>query len=58
MRGPDAGAMLEDMLELDLTKIKYEVAQEKKKHGVKKKVSPEDKFQMASLQPACHTKHF
>merc|ERR1712083_165091 len=43
---------------LDLSKIKYEVATEKKKKGKTKKISKEDAFQMASLQPACHTKKF
>ena len=41
-----------------MSKIKYEVATEKKKHGKMKKISKEDAFQMASLQPACHTKKF
>ena len=30
----------------------------KKKKGKQKKISKEDKFQMASLQPACHTPKF
>jgi len=45
-------------MELDLSKIKYEVASEKKKKGKTKKISKEDAFAMASLQPACHTKKF
>ena len=45
-------------MKLDLSKIKYEVATEKKKKGKTKKISREDAFQMASLQPACHTKKF
>jgi len=45
-------------MKLDLSKIKYEVADEKKKKGKMKKISDEDKFMMASLQPACHTKKF
>ena len=57
--GPDAneGDFKKEM-ELDLSKIKYEVADEKKKKGKMKKISDEDKFMMASLQPACHTKKF
>lgn len=45
-------------MDLDLSKIKYEVASEKKKKGKTKKISKEDAFAMASLQPACHTKKF
>lgn len=45
-------------LELDLDKIKYEVATHKKKKGKQKKISKEDRFVMASLQPACHTPKF
>ena len=58
VRGPDAQAEAEDQMELLLNEIKYEVASHKKKHGVQKEISPEDQFQMASLQPACHTKNF
>jgi len=43
---------------LEMSKIKYEVADMKKKKGVQKKVSLEDKFLMASLQPACHAPKF
>ena len=57
--GPAAGeADWKKGMELDLSKIKYDVAGTKKKKGVIKKVSKEDAFQMASLQPACHTKKF
>jgi len=45
-------------MKLELDKIKYEVPSEKKKKGKMKKVSKDDKFAMASLQPACHTKKF
>ena len=44
-------------MELDLANIKYEVDGEKKKKGVLKKRSPEDMFQMASIQPAVHCKN-
>lgn len=59
IEGPDAneGDWKKEM-GLDLSKIKYEVATEKKKKGKTKKISKEDAFQMASLQPACHTKKF
>lgn len=43
-------------MDLDLSKIKYEVQDFKKKKGKEKKISPEDKFMMASIQPACHSK--
>jgi len=41
---------------VDLSKIKYEVTDmvKDKKTGQKKKLSPEDSYQMASIQPACH----
>lgn len=55
--GASEGDWKKDM-QLDLAKIKYEVATEKKKKGVMKKISKEDAFQMASLQSACHTKAF
>lgn len=44
---------------VDLSKIKYEVQTDvkDKKKGGKKKLSPEDRFQMASIQPACHGKY-
>ena len=45
-------------MKLELDKIKYEVPDTKKKKGKTKKISKEDKFAMASLQPACHTKKF
>ena len=41
---------------LDLSKIKYDVADFKKKKGVQKKISPEDAFMMAGVQSACHSK--
>ena len=44
-------------MELDLTKIKYEVSGEKWKKGIKKNRSPEDMFMMASIQPAIHSKN-
>ena len=55
--GPAAGVSdwVENM-SIDLSKIKYEVSDMKMKKGVQKKVSAEDRFMMASLQPACHTK--
>lgn len=58
-KGPDAneGAWKTE-LKLELNKIKYEVAETKKKKGVVKPLSKADKFAMASLQPACHTKNF
>ena len=59
VKGPDAGkGDWEEVLKLELDKIKYEVATMKKKKGKEKKVSKEDKFMMASLQPACHTPKF
>lgn len=45
-------------MEIKLNKIKYEVADFKKKKGKQKKISDADKFMMASLQPACHTPKF
>ena len=47
-----------ETMKLELDKIKYEVPDTKKKKGKTKKISKEDKFAMASLQPACHTKKF
>ena len=44
-------------MHVDLDKIKYEVKDTKKKKGVEKKISPEDQFLMAGVQPAAHTKH-
>jgi hypothetical protein len=41
---------------VDLGKIKYEVVGQKKKKGVMKEVSPEDRFMMAGVQSACHSK--
>ena len=41
---------------LDLSKIKYEVAAQKKKKGQMKAVSKEDAFTMASVQAATHGK--
>lgn len=46
--GPGVGDW-QTQLALDLSKIKYEVADMKKKKGVQKKVSPEDKFMMAGV---------
>ena len=58
-KGPAANeADWKETLKMDLSKIKYEVADMKKKKGVQKKISKVDKFSMASLQPACHTKKF
>lgn len=45
-------------MSIDLSQIRYEVHQKKKKKGLTKAVSAEDNFQMAALQPACHTKKF
>ncbi len=45
-------------LDIELDEIKYEVAEFKKKKGKEKRISDDDKFMMASLQPACHTKKF
>lgn len=42
--------------DLDLDKIKYEVQDFKKKKGEQKKLSPEDRFMMAGVQPATHGK--
>lgn len=57
--GPHAGeGDWQKEMVLDLSKIKYEVTDsvKDKKTGHKKKLSPEDSFQMASIQPACHGK--
>ena len=60
IHGPGAGVgdWKREMI-VDLSKIHYEVASEQKdkKKGGKKKVSPEDRFMMASIQPACHSKY-
>lgn len=40
-----------------LDKIKYEVQDFRKKKGVQKKISPEDQFMMAGIQPACKAKY-
>lgn len=59
VEGPKAGeGDWHKELDLDLSKIKYEVQEnvKDKKTGKKKKLSPEDGFQMASIQPACHGK--
>ena len=59
IEGPDAGeGGWKETMKLNLEEIKYEVAEMKTKKGTQKKVSKEDKFMMASLQPACHTKKF
>jgi hypothetical protein len=42
---------------LDLSTIKYEVPEMKKKKGKQIKVSPEDMFMLKSIQPACHSRH-
>jgi len=42
---------------LDLSRIRYEVAEYKKKKGVQVKLSPEDAFMMAGVQAACHGRH-
>jgi len=56
--GPAAGeGDYEATMDLELDKIKYTVEDFKKKKGVQKKVSPEDRFMMAGVQPACHSKH-
>ena len=36
----------------------YNVVAFKKKHGVQKEVSMEDNFQMAYIQPECHSTNF
>ena len=43
-------------MSLDLSKIKYEVIGQKKKKGVTKEVSPEDRFMMSGVQSATHSK--
>ena len=43
-------------MSLNLANIKYEVVGQRKKKGVMKEVSPEDRFMMAGVQAACHTK--
>jgi len=59
LTGPNAGeADWKREMQCDLSKIHYEVQatrKDKKKGGVKK-ISPEDRFMMASLQPACHSR--
>lgn len=60
VEGPHAGeGDWQKEMCLDLSKIKYEVQDsvKDKKTGKKKKLSPEDSFQMASIQPACHGKY-
>lgn len=44
-------------MDVQLDKIKYEVQEFSKKKGVQKKISPEDVYLMAGIQPACHAKH-
>lgn len=41
---------------MDLSTIRYEVPEFKKKHGVQKPVSPEDAFMLAGVQSATHSK--
>ena len=55
--GPGAGVgNWQTELLLDLSQIRYEVVGEyKKKKGVQKRLSPEDRFMMAGVQPACHS---
>jgi len=43
-------------MELNLGEIHYEVATQKKKKGVQKAISPEDRFMMAGVQPAAHSR--
>jgi len=45
-------------MKLKLDKIKYDVPGSKMKKGKMKKISNEDRWSMASLQPACHAKGF
>merc|ERR1712232_1139995 len=56
--GPDAGVgdWKKDMY-VRLNDIKYEVQEFRKKKGVEKKISPEDQFMMAGVQPACNSKY-
>ena len=57
VEGPHAGAAdWQTEMVLDLTKIRYEVADMKKKKGVQKKISPEDQFMMSGVQAAVHAK--
>ena len=44
-------------MDVHLDKIKYEVQEFSKKKGVQKKISPEDVYLMAGIQPACHGKN-
>ena len=44
-------------MDVHLDKIKYEVQEFAKKKGVQKKISPEDVYLMAGIQPACRGKH-
>lgn len=56
--GPAAGAAeWHENLALNLANVHCDaVPDKKKKKGVEKTISPEDKFIMAGLQAACHTK--
>ena len=57
VEGPHAGvAEWHTDMSVDLSKIHYDVIGEKKKKGVMKAVSPEDRFMMAGVQSACHSK--
>lgn len=57
MQGPGPGvADWHEMMEFNLGEIHYEVATQKKKKGVMKAISPEDRFMMAGIQPATHSK--
>ena len=59
IKGPAAQqGDFKETIAVDLSKIRYEVATERKKHGVMKKLSQDDQFQMAALQPAVHTVRF
>ena len=58
VKGPSPGDKdFHEDLNMDLSKIKFEVSGEKKKKGQNKKLSPEDVWLMAGIQPACHSKN-
>ncbi len=50
------GGFQTEML-IDLSAIRYQVDEFKKKKGVQQKISQEDQFMMAGVQPATHSRH-
>ena len=58
MVGPNfgQGGWTTEMI-MDLGAIRFDVPEFKKKHGVEKRISPEDAFMMAGVQSAVHSKY-